>query len=66
MNNTNSDIELVKKGISDSGCSDHYAAINMDISNMRASSNTIIAALLNGDLIASTHIANFNLTKLPI
>ena len=61
MNNTNSNINLVKKGIADSGYSNHYTIINTDISTMQASNNTIITALLNSDLIVSTHIADFHL-----
>ena len=66
INNTNSDINLVKQSITNSDCSNYYATMNTDVFNMQVSNNTIRLALLNRDLIASSYIANFNLTKLHL
>ena len=65
-NNIKCDNDLVRVAIADSGCSDHYASINTDVSNIRPSNNKITASLPNGDLISSTHAADLNLTKLPV
>ena len=52
-------------GIADSGCSDHYAATNADVKNIRPAQKKIKVMLPNGENIESSHTAQLNISNIP-